>query len=97
LMECALGTLPKRADMNAFLPRIEGGHLTITYTQSKAATDLLLELEASEDLFAWHSGPDYFQQVSLVDLGAQQQVTVRITSPASNTSAAYLRLKVTRL
>jgi len=97
LMEYVLGTAPEAADENAFKPRIEGGYLTLTYTQSKAATDARVELERSDDLVTWQGGPAYFQQTDISDLGSREQITVRLTSPVSNSAAAYVRFKVTRL
>ncbi|MEK7780143.1 MAG: FAD-dependent oxidoreductase [Verrucomicrobiota bacterium] len=97
LMEYALGLPPKIAGTNAFAPRIENGYLTLTYTRAKAATDVSLTLEKSDDLSTWQNTPGLFQQVSLVDSGATETITVRLSSPISAVTTAYIRLKVTRL
>ena len=97
LMDYVLGLPPKSADLNPLSPRIEANRLTITYTQAKAATDVLLTLEKSDDLVTWNSSAALFQQVSLTDLGDTQQITTRLASPISSSLASYIRLKVTRL
>ena len=97
LMDYVLGLAPKSADINPLSPRIGANRLTITYTQAKAATDVLLTLEKSDDLVTWNSSAALFQQVSLTDLGDTQQITTRLVSPISASSASYIRLKVTRL
>ena len=97
LVDYALGLAPKAADTNPLTPRIEANHLTITYTQAKAATDVLLTLEKSDDLITWSGSPALFQQVSVTDLGDLQQITTRLASPINASTASYIRLKVTRL
>lgn len=97
LMEYALGLDPKAADANPLVPRIEADHLTLTYTQAKAATDVALVLERSSDLFSWQSAPSTFQELSCLDEGPVQRITVRLTATASSAPAAYVRLRVTKL
>jgi hypothetical protein len=96
-MDYALGLAPKAADINPLTPRIEANHLTITYTQAKAATDVLLTLEKSDDLITWSGSPALFQQVSVTDLGDLQEITTRLASPINASTASYIRLKVTRI
>ncbi len=97
LMDYVLGLAPKAADSNPFSPRIEANRLTITYTQAKAATDVLLTLEKSDDLVTWSSSPALFQQVSVADLGDTEQITVRLVSTISASATSYIRLRATRL
>lgn len=97
LMEYAMGVSPKQADENAWAPRIEAGHFTLTYHVNKAATDVALTLEQSPDLSNWDNDPTLFQEVSRVDLGASEQVTVRLSAPLSAATNAYVRVKVSRL
>jgi hypothetical protein len=94
LMEYAMGLPPKTPDANALHPRIVGGHLTVTYSVAKAATDVTLALEQSDDLVTWHGGTNYVEVTDTADQGAVQQVTARTTAPVGG--ASYLRLKVTR-
>jgi hypothetical protein len=98
LTEYALGLPPKNAvSTNQPYARIENGYLTLTYTRSKSATDVSLVVEQSNDLLTWQSGPSYIQQVSVVDEVTIQRITVRLAAAADASSAAYLRLKVTKL
>lgn len=96
LMEYALGLLPKSANGNAFAPRIEAGYFTLTYTRNKAAMDVALTLEHSENLGPWQNEPALFQEISRVDLGLTEEITVRLAAPVGAT-ATYVRLKATRL
>ena len=97
LMEYALGLLPKTPDANACSPRVENGFLVLTYTRLKAATDVLLTLEKSDDLIAWQSSPALFETLGVADEGAVQRLTVRLASPVSAATGAFVRLKVARL
>ena len=97
LMEYALGLLPKTPDANAFSPRAENGFLVLTYTRLKAATDVSLTLETSDDLIAWQSSPELFEILGVEDEGAVQRFTVRLTSTVSAAAGAFVRLKVARL
>lgn len=96
LMEYALGLSPKVANGNAFAPRIEAGYFTLTYTRNKAAMDVALTLEHSENLGPWQNEPALFQEISRVDLGLTEEITVRLAAPVGAT-ATYVRLKATRL
>src|ERR1035441_7912208 len=98
LMEYALGLPPKDSTAaNRPYASIATGHLTLTYTRAKAAIDVSLVVEQSNDLVNWQSGLGYVQQVSCVDEGAIQRITVQLTSPVAGASGAFLRLRVTRL
>ena len=98
LMEYTLGLPPKDPTAtNRPYASIATGYLTLTYTHAKAAIDVSLVVEQSNDLVHWQSGPGYVQQVSCVDEGAIQRITVQLTSPVAGASGAFLRLRVTRL
>ncbi len=96
LMEYAMGLPPKSPNQNALNPRIQGGYLTLSYTQSKAAVDVSLIVEQSDDLTVWRSGTNYLQPASVTDLGATQLITVQASVPAGSAPASYLRLRVAR-
>ena len=98
LMEYALGLPPKDpASTNRPYARIQGGYFTLTYTRSKAATDVSLTISQSSDLVSWQSGPAYIQPVSTVDQGAIQSITVRLAAPASAAPSSFLSLRANRL
>ena len=98
LMEYALGLPPKDpAPANRPYASVTGGYLTLTYTRAKAATDISLVVEQSNNLVNWQSGPGYIQQVSSADEGPIQRITVQLTIPIAGAPVSYLRLRVTRL
>lgn len=96
LMEYALGLPPKTANLNPFNPRMQGEHFTLTYTRLKSATDVILELDTCTDLKLWQSSPALFEQVSCIDEGSAQRITVRLTALASSSATSYVRLRVSR-
>jgi len=98
LMEYALGLPPKDPTaVNRPLGSITNGYFILTYTRAKAATDVSLVVEQSNDLVNWHSEAGYVQQISAVDEGAIQRITVQLTTPVAGAPLSYLRLLVTRL
>ena len=97
LMEYALGLPPKAANLNPFNPRMENDHFTLTYTRNKSATDVSLALEASTDLISWSANPALFEQVSCVDEGNIQRITMRLSASASSSATSYVRFRVSRL
>jgi hypothetical protein len=98
LMEYALGLLPKDATA-ASRPyaSIVGGYLTLTYTRAKAATDVSLVVEQSNDLVNWQSSSNQMRQLSLTDQGATQLITVQAATPVSSNASSFVRLRVARL
>jgi hypothetical protein len=97
-MVYALGLPPKDpTPVNRPYGSITNGYFTLTYTRAKAATDVSLVVEQSNDLVNWYSGPGYLQQISSVDEGAIQRVTVQLTTPVAGAPVSYVRLRVTRL
>lgn len=98
LMEYALALSPKAVlPANPLNVRIESGHLVLTYTRLKSAVDVSLAVEQSSDLTIWQSEPGDIEQVSCVDEGATQRITVRLATPVSAAPKGFLRLLVTRL
>lgn len=93
LMEYALGTLPKTAEANPFLPGASNGLFTVSYPLAKAAVDVVLTPEWSTNLLTWQTGTSYFQIVSVTDQATNQIVTIRATTPAA---AGYFRFRVSR-
>ncbi|HWI59689.1 MAG TPA: carbohydrate binding domain-containing protein, partial [Bacillota bacterium] len=66
----------------------------LTYLCDKLATDVTCEGQVSSDLVNWFSGATYARVEEIVDLGAQQKVTIRALSPLSSASPRFLRLKL---
>ena len=98
LMEYALGLPPKDPTAaNRPYASLISGHLTLTYTRARAAVDVVLLIEESSDLVNWQFGPGYIQQISSVDEGPVQRVTVQLATPVTGAAVSYLRLRVTRL
>ena len=98
LVEYALGLSPLRKPVtNLPCARIQNGFLTLTYTRAKAATDIALLVEQSNDLATWRTGPPDLQQMECVDQGSKQLITVQSTTPIGANRAAYLRIRVSRL
>ncbi|PYJ08544.1 MAG: xanthan lyase [Verrucomicrobia bacterium] len=97
LEEYSLGLPPKDPNpANRPSARIENGHLTFTYTRSKAAADVALTFEVSSDLVSWQPASGYTEQSNCVDEDTVQRITVRLLAPVSATNSAFLRLTVAR-
>ncbi len=96
LVEYALGTDPATNDATPYSTAIDNDHLTLTYTKSKAATDVSVTAEVSADLATWSSAPaDVDPQWQLVDGTTTQTITVRDqTSLSASTTKRFLRIKV---
>jgi hypothetical protein len=98
LMEYALGLPPKNpTTTNRPYASVTTGYLTLTYTRAKAATDVSVVVEQSNDLVTWHSGTNYVQQISLVDQGSTQLITAQTLVPVGASAANFVRLRATRL
>jgi alpha-L-arabinofuranosidase len=99
LLKYASGLLPK---LPASSPLIAGElrtlagrqHLVMTFTRAKAATDLLVVPEVSGDLSDWHSGPDYTEEIEILDQGATERVAVRDRLPFDQAQERFMRLNV---
>jgi hypothetical protein len=98
LLEYALGLPPKSADAaDRPWPRLEAGHLLLTYTRAKAATDISLNLDYSTNLAFWEDATGLVEPVATLDEGDRQRITVRLAAPANSQAAAWLRLRASRL
>ena len=101
LLEYALGLDPRTAS-RAGLPAVSrtavgsSSYLALTYIKPKTATDLTYAVEVSADLLTWNSGSAYTTDVSTVDGGTTQQVTIRDLTPATGAARRFIRLRVTR-
>lgn len=99
LLKYAMGLLPK-----TLAPRhlVAGGRIaqdafsyfTMTYTHSKAATDVVIVPEVSGDLNLWNSGTNYLVETLHADLGATEEITVRDLIAMEMAAQRFLRLKV---
>jgi hypothetical protein len=98
LMKYALG-LPPKASATANWPcaSIATGYLTLTYTRANAAIDVSLVVEQANDLATWHSGTNYVEQLSVVDQGSTQLITVQTLAPVGSSAANFIQLRATRL
>ena len=71
------------------------GHVTLTYTSRRSATDVTIFAEGSTDLRTWSNAANMVEEVSRLQQGALDLVTVRLVpSPTPN---GFLRVRVTRL
>jgi hypothetical protein len=97
LMKYAMGLPPKVRSVNPLTPQIVNGYFTVTYSRSKAATDVAVTLQTSSDLVNWQSGPAYFQQLNVVDQVTNQLITAQTTAPVGAGAKAFVRLVATKL
>jgi hypothetical protein len=92
----ALGLSPW-VNASASLPTAvpQGGYLTISYPQLKAAA-WTTTVQVSSDMVNWYSGPSYTTQTSVTSLDAARNlVTVTDKTPISANSKRFMRLQVT--
>jgi N-acetylmuramoyl-L-alanine amidase len=75
---------------------VEQGHLTFTFRQSKAATDIDFLVEVSDDLANWRDASGETTVVQTVDEGDVLRITVRDNQPFPENERRFLRLRVTR-
>lgn len=68
-------------------------YLSMTYTHDKLANDVDCTAEVSTDLVNWSSGPAYSRVAAIVDLGAQERITVQDLTPVANTTHHFMRLR----
>ena len=98
LMEYALGLPPKDpTPVNRPYASVASGYLTLTYTRATSAIDVSLVVEQSNDLVTWQSGANQLQQVSVLQQGPAQLITVQAVNPVSASATSFLRLRATRL
>jgi hypothetical protein len=98
LMEYALGLPPKDpTPVNRPYASVASGYLTLTYTRATSAIDVSLVVEQSNDLVTWQSGTNQLQQMSVLQQGPAQLITVQAVNPVNSSAASFIRLRVTRL
>ena len=68
-------------------------YLAITYTHDKLVNDFDCVAEVSTDLLNWSSGPTVSRVETIVDLGAQERITVRDLVPVANATHRFMRLR----
>jgi hypothetical protein len=96
LAEYGLGTAPAASDIAPFAAVLDGSHLTLTYTKAKAATDITVRAEVSDDLANWSSAAaDVAQQWQLLDGTTQQTITARDLTPSPPATRRFMRVRVT--
>ena len=76
-------------------PVITNGHLTVTYLDPSAISDVTYIVEVSTDLVTWNSGTGYTQAISSVPTAGGTTITVQDTLPVS-TLKHFMRLRVTQ-
>jgi hypothetical protein len=76
-------------------PVISNGHLSVTYFDPTAITDVTYIVEVSTDLQTWNSGPGYTAVVTTVPGVGGNTITVQDTLPATNLKH-FMRLRVTQ-
>ncbi len=69
-------------------------YLSLSYERFKDATDIRCLVEVSSDMLIWHSGQPATRQVSIIDHGDTETVTVRDATPFSSAAQRFIRLKV---
>jgi hypothetical protein len=95
LLEYAFGFEPQNAASGAGpVPARQDGYLTLTYRQSKAATDVTWAVEGADEPGRWSSS-------GLVEIGRQdhdeyREVTVRDAVPMAEAPKRFVRLGVSR-
>jgi hypothetical protein len=72
-------------------------HLALEYTRVKTATDLQFTAEVSDDLTQWASGPELTELSGVLDLGTQEQVTIRDRVAINDRPRRAMRLKIVRV
>jgi len=68
-------------------------YLAMTFIHDKLVNDVDCVAEVSTDLVNWSSGPTYSRVESIVDLGAQERITIQDLAPVANTTHHFMRLR----
>lgn len=91
--------LPKTPDSGSGgLPSAEvvGGALRLIFTRVKAATDLIYRPRVTTDLATWNFGPSFIQEISVVDQGETEEVTVEAFPPSGGEPQQFMDLQIER-
>ncbi|MFC4995325.1 hypothetical protein [Rubritalea tangerina] len=74
---------------------LEEAYPQIEYRRSSNATDVVFQVEWSDDLEVWQSGGGYLQPESTTDLGGgMESVEVRSQTAVKDASKQFMRLRV---
>jgi hypothetical protein len=75
---------------------VQNDYLTITFIRLRDPFDIQYDVEVSNDLLTWNSGPEFTTQVNTTLIDVEwEKITVRDNVPASD-SPRFMRIKVTR-
>ena len=95
LLEYALVLDPWQPNTATLQQRLERGHLTLTYTRRKLATDLAYAIEVSTDLASWDASGTQLDQAVVSEDAVAQTIKVTDKSAAGSTPARFFRLRLT--
>ena len=70
------------------------GYLTLTYRESKIATDITFRVEAGDDMVSWSSAG--LVETNRMNQGAYWEVTVRDVVPIASATNRFMRVHVSR-
>ena len=76
-------------------PDATPGQLTLSYSCPRSATDVTVTAEGSYDLIQWGTA-GVVEEISRLDQGDTERITVRLVETASPTTCGFLRLRVER-
>ena len=108
LLEYTLNTDPKnpasRPEVSLGLAKVNGrNHLTLTFARISRAPDLVYRIQASDNLWQWHSLREFLpgedppdQEGVRIEGKGLQQITVTDNSPLAAQNPRFLRLQVVR-
>jgi hypothetical protein len=102
-VEYAFNREPKTVENTAPLttaievnPSDNKNHITLTYQRRIEPTDVEYEVRISPDLFTWHSGTNYVEEIQATDDGNNltQTVKARLVAPWSTSTNQFLTIRV---
>jgi hypothetical protein len=102
-VEYAFNREPKTVENTAPLttaievnPSDNKNHITLTYQRRIEPTDVEYEVRISPDLFTWHSGTNYVEEIQATDDGNNltQTVKARLVAPWSTGTNQFLTIRV---
>ncbi len=78
LLKYLMGLDPWKPAAREAFPRLDSieGQFVFRFARSTEATDVASRVEVSENLFEWHSGEEYVEELDVVDEGELERVTV---------------------
>ena len=102
-VEYAFNRDPKSAETNAPLqtaiaihPGDGLNHITLMYQRRLEPTDVAYEVNVSNDLITWNTGPAYVEEVQAIDdgNGLTETVTARLMAPWPSGTSQFVTLRV---